>query len=269
MIGRRATAGLSLLCALAFCAVAVQSASAEVGTKAVNTTAVTCVEGKGESDFKDPHCDEKVEPGTGKFGHVGVTAGETKSINAVNTSTISLKGMIGGVLTELTCLKMATTTEKSFVHNIETEKKHTLTGNGTALFTECEVKKPAGCRVKEPITAAADFEGVEGLGAGKNEMGVEFKGAGGGAIAELVFENKGAEKCGIANGGKAYVAKGSAIGTSQESQTNKHTGATIVFAPGGGMETIEIAGKAMEVNMTVTPSGVGGGGHPIPITTVT
>jgi hypothetical protein len=60
----------SLVSALMFCALAAQGASA---AEAKNTTAVTCVKNGGLLDFKDAHCDETVEPGTGEFGHVELT----------------------------------------------------------------------------------------------------------------------------------------------------------------------------------------------------
>ena len=83
MIGRRATVGLSLLCALAFCAFAAQSASA---AKAVNTTAFTCVEG-ATKDFSDAHCDTKVTAGTGQYGHVVIPQGTTTEVVGENTTT--------------------------------------------------------------------------------------------------------------------------------------------------------------------------------------
>lgn len=271
MIGPRAVIGLSLLCALLFSAAVAQSASA---AKAVNTTAATCIKGVGNEDFSDAHCDEFVGPGEGSFGHAAITLNETKELDATNETTggattpIVLRGKANGAAVEIECASMATTTNKSAVHNVEAEAKHTMTGNGTALFSKCTVKKPAKCIANEPIEADANFEGVEGLGEKGNEMGVEFKGAGeGGKIAAITFANKGAESCAL--NGKTFNVAGSAIGTSKVSQTTKYTGATIVFSPENGMESITFGGVAAEVTMTTTPKGAGGGGHPISITTTT
>jgi hypothetical protein len=273
MIGRNSAIGLALLFAFSFCALAAQSAVAQVGTKAVNTTAVTCIEGAGNEDFSDEHCDDFVGAEKGEYGHAAVAVGETKELDAVNDpkTSIVLQGTAAGVATEVTCNKMTTVTKNSAVHNIESSGKHTMTGNGTANFTECTVTKPGKCVMKEPVVANATFEGVEGLGEGKNEMGVEFKGEGAEKnIAELFFQNKGEEKCTLLNGGKPFVVKGTAIGTSpSEPQTEKHTGATIKFESGNKMQTLEMGLKPATVKMTVEPFGAGGKGNPIPITTTT
>ncbi len=270
MIGRRATVGLALLSALVFCAVAAQSSLA---AKAVNTTAFTCVLEGGNADFADAHCNEFVGTEKGKYGHVAVTVGETKSLDATNqkvknntteNGSITLKSNHLGAAVEVTCETMKTATSKSTVHNVEKEGKHTMTGNGTAEFEKCKVLKPLNCTIKEPLTAAADFEGVEGLGESKNEMGVEFKQQEGKNIAEISFEGA---SCTFK--GKTFPITGSAIGTSTVSQTNKWTGATIEFSPANGMQSLKLSTSAAEVFMTVTPTGSGGGGHPIPITTTT
>jgi hypothetical protein len=269
MIGRRSAIGLALLFAFSFCALAAQSAVAQVGTKAVNTTAVTCIKGGGAEDFEDPHCDKFVGVGSGEYGHVAVANDETRELEVTNVGAAKLNANLAGVVTEVTCSKMKAASEKAFVHNVETEKKHTMTGEGTTLFSECTVLKPSKCIVKEPISSAGTFQGIEGLGAGKNEMGVEFVGMGEQkTLAEISFANKGAESCALLNGGKAWIVKGSAIGTSNGSQTNKHAGATIVFESGKEMQTIEMGAKAAQVALTITPSGAGGG-PPISITTGT
>lgn len=268
MIGRRAVAGVALLSALLICAFAAQSAFA---AKATNTTAVTCVSVASGAGFSDAHCEKEVGTGA-KFAHELVPLNETKSLNATNksvlnetkeSSSIVLKGNPFKTGVEISCKTMKTRTSESAVHNVETEKKHTMTGNGTAEFSECTVAKPPKCTVKEPIVAAATFEGVEGLGAGGNEMGVEFVGAAGGTFGQITLE--GAE-CSLK--GKAISVEGSAIGTSTGSQTSKSTGATIVFSP-GEMQSIKVGGVAGEVSMTVTPSGSGGSNSPISITTTT
>ena len=277
MIRRRAVAGLSMLCAFLLCALAAQSASA---AKAVNTTAFTCVDTGATSngDFKDAHCDEKGVAGQEKYAHMEIQLGVTRELDATNqkvtnstkeSEVIVLKGKVGLTSTELSCTTMNTTSEKSAVHNVETEsKKHTMTGNGTALFTGCTVNKPTKCTVKEPLEANANFEGAEKLGAAENEMGVEFRGAGAEeTIGSITWQ--GAE-CSLKN--QTIPVKGSAIGTSgpttKSSQTNKWSGATIVFTPENGMQNLKLGTNTAEVTFIATPAGAKGG-PPIPITTTT
>ena len=237
MIGRKTTVGLSLLCALLFSAIAVQSASA---AKAVNTTAVTCVENGGKKDFKDAHCDEKVVEGTGKFGHEAIANDTTTEIGVTNTLTggatdpAVLKGKAFGAAAEITCNKVASEAKKSFIHNVESpEKKHTVTGTVVVNYTDCSVQKPAKCDVKEPIQVKAEFEGVEGLESAdktkKETMGVQFKAKGAEAFAKIEFVNLGAEKCSLDK--KTVSVEGSAIGTGtpEPSKANKHAGATVNF----------------------------------------
>jgi hypothetical protein len=276
MIQRRAVVGISLLSALLFCALAAQSASA---AKAVNTTAVTCVKVSGTGDFNDEHCDSPNAEKKGNFTHEAVPLNETKKVDATNQKVtngtkdhepVLLRGKIGLTKLEVSCTKFETDTSNSFVHNVETEsKKHTMTGNGTAVISECTVLQPAKCTIKQPIRPEATFFGVEGLGAGANEMGVEFVGS----KAEETFAEITLEGAECASKGKTFKVKGSVIGTSgpttESSQTNKYSGATIVFTPKKEMEKLKVGVESAEVEVIVTPTGTGGGAHPIPITTTT
>ncbi|MGB7685090.1 MAG: hypothetical protein WBL45_04830, partial [Solirubrobacterales bacterium] len=147
------------------------------------------------------------------------------------------------------------------------------TGNGTAEFSECNVKELLKCTVTEPIVANANFHGVEGMEGPKGEknaMGVEFVGAGAEeTFGNIEFKNKGAEAC--SQNGKSYAVKGKVIGTAgpttESAQENKHTGATIVFTPKFKMQTLKLGPNAAEASMITTPTGVGG--PPISITTTT
>src|SRR5262249_3770453 len=143
----------------------------------------TCVEGGGAKDFSDAHCDNQVTAGTGKFGHVAIPLNESTSISVTNAKTknsttestpVIQKGTVFGIATEIEC---KTLSGEGTLKNEEPESKvHRVRGSITAKFTGCTVKKPAlGCKVKEPIEVSSSVEGVEGLGAGKNEMGLEFK----------------------------------------------------------------------------------------------
>jgi hypothetical protein len=266
MIQRIAVVGLALLSSLALCAIAAQSASA---AKGINTTGYTCVpEPMEKGDFTDPHC-ETVSTGKGAYTHQLIPLGETHSFGATNEKVTKstkesepavIKSKAGLVSIEITCQSVKGNTKESVVHNVESEiegkKRHTFTGVAIGEFTSCMVNKPAFCTVKEPIEPKTTFEGVEGLGAGANEMGVEYKGSGAEeTFAEIEFKNK--EKEGCALNGKTFKVKGSLIGTSgpttESSQTNKSAGATIVISPKKEMQKLKLGVEPAELSFIVQP----------------
>jgi len=281
MIRRRAVAGLALLSGLLFCAFAAQSASAAL-TKSNNTTGYTCVKDASKTgDFKDAHCDETGTIGKEEYKHELIPVGTTTELDATNQKVtestkklepIIIKGEVpGGGKVEIECTTMKTKTKNSAVHNVEPEaKNHTFTGNGAAEFSFCNVKLLKNCTVNEPIIAEATFHGVEGLvgpKGEKNAMGVEY-------VGEREKETFGAiEFLGAACSvkGTSFSVKGKAIGTSgpttESAGENKESGATIVFTPKFAMQEMTLAGKAAEVSMITTPTGVGG--PPVSITTTT
>jgi hypothetical protein len=280
MVGYRTAAGLSLLCAFVLCAFAAQSASAQVGVRAVNTTAFTCVKGGGSLDFNDAHCDEYVGPGKGLFGHVSIPPNETTELEVTNKETanktteaapITIKFTHLGVNSEIVCktASSAGAKEKSFLHNVESEGgKHTVTGTVAVLLTNCEVKKPAKCIVSEPIEFVALFEGVEGLGLSKDTHGLEFKGDPSEItpLLSITFTNKGAEKCPFHE--KTTPITGTAIATGTPNPKEKHSGATWRFEPGNEMQTLKVGANKADFTATFTPR-MAGGGNPISLTTVT
>lgn len=279
MIGRRATAGLTLLCALAFCPFAAQSAWAQVGTPATNTTGVTCVKGAGNLDFEDAHCDKQVTPGTGEYGHVSIENGKTteievnseKTANKTTESATSLvKANVFGALVEVSCQTTTTAgaSSASWIENVETEGKHTIKGTIAGRIQNCTVLKPAKCRITEPIEAIGEFQGVENLNPGGKAMGGEFEGDGpGGAYASVQFTNKGAESCAL--NGKTVSITGTAITTGGTvSQTEQSRGATSVSEAGNEMQTLKIGSSTVQVIGTGTTR-MSGGGNPISTTTVT
>jgi hypothetical protein len=270
MIRRGATMGLALLCAFAFCAFAAQSAIAQVGTKATNTTAVTCVKvTPGTGDFEDEHCDKLHSTDEGNYVHEEVAKDTTTELEVSQESASKISGTVAGVATEITCNIVVSLPEKSFIHNVETEGKHTVTGSVQIEFAECTVVKPSKCVIKEPIVLTAGYQAVEGLNK-KAEMGVEFVGTGESKIlTETTFANKGEEKCALLNGGKAFIVKGSMIATGKVAQGNKQTGATWVLEDANEMETLEIGAKKASFAGTLTMRTPGCGGKPIALTTVT
>lgn len=257
---------LSLLLALLFCAFAAQSASA---VPAKNTTWVTCVGEAGEVDFSDSHCDKKVATGHGLFGHFAIPNGVT-IVTLTNAKTASettaaaptiLKGTVFGVKNEITCKTVSGEAELS---NSEPEAKWHLPKwlSWVANLTGCTVNKPSGfgCKVKEPIQFKLTGEGVEGLGAGKNEMGMEFKPTAGEVFAEYTIEG-----CFMAG---TYKLTGTAIGTGTPAPTEQHTGATNVFTNAMTKETLKLAGNPVELSSSATYT-MANGGNPISLTTTT
>jgi hypothetical protein len=262
MNGRRFS--LVLLLALAGCALVAQGAVAQVGTKSTNTTAVVCVKG-GEEDFKDAHCDESVGAENGEYGHKAIGNGETTETEVTQEGTSTFTFELGPV--QVACKKAVTVKGKSFIHNVETEGKHTATGTIQLNFSECEVKNLKGCTAIEPITFTASFEGVEKLNEAKNEMGLELKGEGKeGTFAEIAWGSKAPEKCGVVT---SFLVRGSMIATGgTEIQSEEQSGSTLVFEDANSMETLVFAAKTVSFAGTFTPS-MSGGGNPISLTTVT
>jgi hypothetical protein len=170
MIGRRAMAGLSLLCALLVCAFAAPSASA-------GTTAFTCVEKAKEGDFTDAHCGKQVKAGEGSFAHAAIEANKETEISLSNEKTASetkeaqpfnFSGTLSGITVGFSC---STVSGSGTLTNEESkEKVMQTTGNAIIQATKCTVSKPAKCTVGEPFTWDTHFKTYE-KGA---EMGIEF-----------------------------------------------------------------------------------------------
>jgi hypothetical protein len=273
MIGRKAVVGLSLLLALFCSAFVAQSASAAV---AKNTTAFTCVKGGGQGDFKDAHCDEKVAAGKGEYGHVAVEPGKTTTAVITNektkngtteTTPTTFKGTAFGAKLEGSC--QTVNGEGTFKNEEPEPGVHTGSGTGTIKATNCKVDKPLKCTVKEPLEIPGLGTPVEGLGAGKNEMGAELKPASGEIFSSVTLENKGEEICPLA--GKPLEVKGTAIATSTLAPTEIHTGATAVLTNAMTKETLSLGGKPVEVSgtSTVRPVVEGKVQNPLSSTTVT
>ena len=266
MTGRRSVIGFSLLCALIACAFFAQSASA---VPAKNTTAFTCVKTPmpGTGDFQDAHCD-KPAPLGGNFAHETLAPGIKTKVTVSNESTQNetkeaspavLKGTVAGAKLEITC---KTVSGEATQENEEVEaKKHRVRTIGAPKLTSCTVTKPAlGCKVKEPITLEVEAEGVEELGAGKNEMGIEFRPSAGETFAEFTIEG-----CALAG---TFKITGTAIATGTPAPTEKHGGATKRFTSAMTKETLKLAGNPAEFESAITVR-MAGGGNPISFTTVT
>jgi hypothetical protein len=254
--------GLLLLATLFICAFAARSASAAEGK---NTTAFTCVSG-GAKDFNDAHCDNKVTPGTGSFGHEAISIGTATKIAVTNAKTknnttesthMTLMGTILGVTAGITCKTVSG--EGSLTNEEPQSHVHRVRGSVVLKLSSCTVVQPPGCKIKEPIEISSNVEGVEGLGAGKNEMGLEFRPTGA-HFASLMIEG-----CFIAG---TYNLDGPAIATGTPSNTGQWSGATSIFTNAMTKETVKLAGNAAEIEGSITVT-MQGGGNPISLTTVT
>lgn len=270
---RRASAGLLLLCALVFCAFAAQSASA---APAKNTTAFTCVEGGGQKDFLDPHCDQKVVAGQGKFGHIPIPLNQTTEITVTNAKTKNetiessptvFKFILGGKPIEISC---KTVHGIGTMHNVEPLlKEHKVTGTLTVKATECKVLKPLKCFVKEPIEYKTEFEGVEELGPEKNTHGIEFKphAEGGGPLITITLEGL---ECPFK--GVVVPINGTMVATGAPNPKEQHSGATLIFTPEMTKETLKVGELPAEhsgaLTLRMAPV-LGQEQNPISFTTVT
>ena len=250
MIGRKAVIGLSLLCALVFTAFAAPSAQA-------GTTAFTCVKDGGAKDFKEAHCAKNGENDGNLYGHVGF-AGTTKWVSTnkktanktVDHTPAILKGTLAGASSEISCTKVDG--HGSFT-NEEVGGKMKVSGTAVGTYTECTVLKPTkGCVVKQPIEATANVSTVE-EGA---TMGLRFTGSKAGeTFTEIFYENKGAEKCVLLNGGKPFPVTGSTVATDK--------GATAEFT--AAHSKLLLGGNAASYTALETVSSVGG--TPLSMTT--
>ncbi len=253
MNGRRATVGLSLLCALVFCAFAAPSASA---IPAKNTTAFTCIQGGGFKDFQDQHCDQRVGPELGQFGHVPIPLNQTTEITVSNEKTsigtfestpTVLKFILGAKPVEISC---KTVHGVGTMHNMEPlPQEHKVTGTLTVKATECKVLKPMKCFVKEPIEYKTEFEGVEGLGPEANTHGIEFKPhvEEGGTLMTITLEGP---ECAFK--GVIVPITGTMIATGGPNPKEQHSGATQIFTNEMTKETLKAGGKPAEHSGALT-----------------
>lgn len=172
MIGRKASVGMALLCALAFCAFSASSASAVAGR-----TAFTCVKAEGGAGFKDAHCKEAVASGAA-FKHESIAEGtlththitnEKTSANTLESTPGILKATFLGVENEVVCANV-------FGHSQLTNKKtaggeHFIHSAKTTLhYTGCKVNKPAGCVIPKETLLVEGVTGTTEGQAGSNKI---------------------------------------------------------------------------------------------------
>jgi hypothetical protein len=277
MIGRKTVVGLSLLCALMFSAMAVQSAVA-APTKSVRLTAFTCKKEKTkEFTFNDEHCTSDNKEKKGEFEHREIAKDVTTAIDAkrkAGSPEPKLVGELFGVKAEVSCEKAESTGN---IHNVESggaEKKHTVTGELTTTFSgNCRVTNQPNCTVQEKITAETLYEGVEGEVAkgGKNEMGVQQRPKEGETFTTLKFGSKEGKLCLLPAEAKVT---GTAIATGVEGGGKEpvYSGAINVFTKAMTEETLKFGGNpasfTLESTVTMKPEPEKEA-NPITLTTVT
>jgi hypothetical protein len=233
MIGRRAVAGLALLCALVFSAFPAQSAFAETP----ETTAFECTANAKVLDFSDAHCDVTATPAS-KFGHTklsstvetAVTATNAKTASATTASTPAvLEGEVALTKVKITCTKVSGS--GTLINEEPAPGKMQVKGTGKGEASGCTVEKPLKCVVKEPIVGEGTAITRTNLGAGKNEMGTETSPASGTVFTTIEFLNKGAEACGLNK--QKFNIEGTEIGTSPlgSTEATQESGATVVTGP--------------------------------------
>ena len=260
MTGRRSIVGLAALSALAICAFMAQSASAAFAPT-TNTTAFTCALEGGKEDYADAHCDENVGAENGEYGHVAIASGEPTDITITNENTASNTTASTPAILHSTLAGVSVTLEATEVHGegyIENEgsgSERQVTGHATVKYTNIHVSGIPNCEVAK-VTVEAKFEGVKQGG----EMGLKFSPTEGTTFAEIPFSGEGCAFKGV-----TFNVKGSAIGTSGNGAEANGSGATTVFEPGNGMESLTLGGGPATFESTVTTEMKEG--NPIALTT--
>jgi hypothetical protein len=218
MTGRRLVAGLSLLCALVFCALMAPSAMAVKGT-----TAVTCKPepnpGKETLGFSDEHCTKGAEGTAVKWVHEGITPAVKTQLEVSNSETgavfppTKLKFTAEKVEVELEAASFASCLGHTAVENKDNGEKpmEAIIPEFCGEFTKVVVKKGEGCVVLGEAIGLPTGAGERGSGksvvvnnGGKEEMYVEFIPA-----EKKPFATFTLEKCKVAGLNKTYKLEGS------------------------------------------------------------
>lgn len=283
--GRSTAVGLSLMCALAFCAIVAANAAAK------GTTAVECTSGAVTKDFADAHCD-KAQSG-GSFGHIGFVNNTITSVSAVNdltgtASSFILEGKIAAVSVAITCESVSAT---SSVTNSESSGAMTISfGTAQVTFNFCKMLAPASGAGKCSIfvsTASAVPTDPMNLGVSVSsktgptgeqiehpineaiffgtEMGLKFSSTGGGVITKITISGL---ECPAALK-STFNVEGFAFATGGRggAEATTSSGATLVFTKASTIEGLKFAGNPATLEGTLTTRKFTG--NPLSITTTT
>jgi hypothetical protein len=170
MIGRRAVISLSLLCALAFSAIVVASASAETRT----TTAFTCVKAEGGAGFSKEHCAAAdAVASAAKFKHQEITPNVWTAVQATNEKTGSettastndvMTATIGGLKATITCKKITVTGEIENFEDPVTKAMDIKGRNAVLTGKECVLSGALatveGCKIVKSEIVTKEVEGT-------------------------------------------------------------------------------------------------------------
>jgi hypothetical protein len=242
MNGRKAAIGLAVLCALIVSAFAASSASAD--------TAYKCQEQVSSAfQWKDEHClNESTGGNTGKFAHVVIVKNTATPITGSNSkteegttasSTAKLKGVAGGVETEIQC---TTVGGSGSMENKEEGATMWAQGTGEINYSGCSVTKPAGkgCVVNSgkvnTKTLAASTKGLT--------KQLKFEPASGTEFASITIES-----CSVSGLNKTFPVTGSLIAdTSGATTSSTHAAIT-------AQNTLKFAGQKAGLEGAITLSG--------------
>lgn len=251
MIGRRAIVGLSLLCALAFCALAAPTANAEP-----HTTAYTCLKetkptalSKG---FKDEHCSETAKGTEVSWKHEYIPIDTVTEVNVTNNETSSktiapkLKGKVAGTAFEIEAGGFQSCKKETWIGNLEIAGDRAI-GGFCGEFYNVVVNNPANCEVTNKVVNLNKTGNITTYVTKNGEMFIEFTPPAGKPFATFEFSG---EKCSL-KGKKVEV-----MGTANANVTTEASpldGATLKFTTEETHLTLEIEDKIAELSATFTP----------------
>ena len=214
MNGRRAIVGLCLLCAMAFSAIAAQSAVAAKGT-----TLFTCTEAAETKTFGSGDCNTA----GAKFGHVEVPQGVTTHVALKNTSVVKLKTTIGGTAVTL---ETNTMTGTGSVKNVLSGKEHWIQGSEIKLKGSGVTVSPISCGVSGVPGGAGVIETKALKGTTQTElMAIKLEAESGTTLAEWEWTGATCPFTGIAKlvGSISCVPSGAELVCSHEEMTASKT----------------------------------------------
>jgi hypothetical protein len=250
MIGRRAAVGLSLLCALLFCALGASSASATGTTKTF--TCGTVENDKG--NFGTGHCNSKgTDYGHGPFTNKTATVnsarktrGEMEEEEVEEIEVVVFSSVIAGMTVEVKAEEVGGT---GTGENVETEKGWEGVGTDTFEYTKLSTNVK-NCTIKSPIVLKTSLTTKE-ISESPEEMGIEYKAKEGSSWGEVIFEGA---LCPLK--GVGLKVTGTVIATPGGTPTG--TGAVWWITSKMSEKTLEFGGKPVQWVQKVTHKGPSG-----------
>jgi hypothetical protein len=248
MTGRRAVVGLSLLCALVFCAFAAPNAMAVQGT-----TAYTCKPepspGAGTKGFEDEHCTKGVTGTSAKWVHEEIKPDTKTEVTATNNETTTkvsvakLKFVYKKVEIELESNAFQSCAKGTDLENIVDKDtgQMRVTGDWCGDFTKVVLaKKPAGCVLKGATISINPVSGYLSFavkGGEEEQMYVAFLPPDEKPFATFTFE-----KCTNGEFNGVYEVRGAAVANLRLSTDPVLDGSTINFTTAVTEQALEVAG---------------------------